>query len=62
MNCVNAMPERLQCLLRPGSRGIGGVSSPVRGTLQLHDGEKLSTLTTVTVAHDSFTFASNPPD
>jgi hypothetical protein len=37
-------------------------TSPVCGTLQLHDGEKLSTVTTVTVSLDSFAFTSNPPE
>jgi hypothetical protein len=37
-------------------------SSPVRGTVQLHDGTKLTTLTTVSVALDSVAFAANPPE
>jgi hypothetical protein len=37
-------------------------SNPVRGTVQLHDGTKLTTLTTVSVALDSVAFAPNPPE
>ncbi len=37
-------------------------SSPVRGTLQLHDGTKLTTLTTVAVTLDSVAFIPNPQE